>query len=139
MRKALERNTCARETMPAVWFIRKNVLEAILAASRNVFPREFIGLLGGNAKARQITEIVVLPADFGPDFSSIRLDLLPFDDSIVGSVHSHPSGSARPSRQDVSVFPKMGAVHLIVGISFQETVFKAWDARGKELIVQVIE
>ena len=93
--------------------IKKNALEFILGLSREVYPNEFTGLLRGNKDI--ITEILVIPAStYGNGFASIRLDMVPIDKSIIGSIHSHPGDSDMPSLADLRHFRKTGWVHLIV-------------------------
>jgi len=118
--------------------IKSGTLEAIALAAQNVYPDEFIALLGSRKKGI-IDEFVVLPATFGESFSSLRMDLLPFDKSIVGSVHSHPSRSARPSQGDLLAFPAMGEIHLIIAYPFSLGSARAFDAKGKELVLEVLE
>ena len=63
-----------------------------------------------------IEEVLLMPAStFGSGFSSVRRYMLPIDRSVIGSVHSHPSGSKKPSREDLMSFGKRVGFHLIVG------------------------
>ena len=96
-----------------MYSIKEGVVESIIVASRNVYPAEFISMLGGKNKV--IEELVVLPAEFGQDFSTIRFDLAPFDKSIMGTVHSHPNENNNPSRADLDTFRRTGQVHIIIG------------------------
>jgi len=93
--------------------IKKSAFEFILGLSREVYPKEFTGLLRGNGN--MITEILVIPATiYGDGFASIRLDMVPIDKSIIGSVHSHPGYSDKPSLADLRHFKKTGWIHLIL-------------------------
>ncbi|MCX6799066.1 MAG: Mov34/MPN/PAD-1 family protein [Candidatus Diapherotrites archaeon] len=117
--------------------IKRGTLEDIAEAARNVYPDEFIALLG--SKKGVINHLVVLPATFGSDSSSLRLDLLPFDMSVAGSVHSHPSRNARPSRGDLGAFTQTGEIHLIIAFPFSLSSIRAFNAKGKELEIEAIE
>lgn len=117
--------------------IKLGALESIIIAARNVYPDEFISMLGG--KNRVIEELVILPADFGDDFSSIRLDLAPFDKTIIGTVHSHPTHSNSPSRADLEVFRMAGEVHIIIGYPYDLNTARAFDNKGKTLRLKVVE
>lgn len=110
-----------------------------MRAARNVYPKEFIAFLGSTQKNSVIDELVMLPSTFGEGFSSIRMDLLPIDKSIVGSVHSHPSPNAFPSRADKSFFPKTGEIHLIIAYPFNISSIAAFNAKGKPVRVEVVE
>jgi proteasome lid subunit RPN8/RPN11 len=93
--------------------IREAALELILGASRETYPREFIALLRGEGDL--IEEVLVVPASvYGSGFSSLRRHMLPMDRSVIGSVHSHPSGNHAPSKGDLFSFGKRGGFHLIV-------------------------
>lgn len=119
--------------------IKRKTLESIAEAARNVFPKEFIALLGKNKKTGIIEELVILPATFGEDFSSIDLHLVPFDESIVGSIHSHPSPNNNPSRGDKAFFKKTGEIHLIISYPFNLENTKAVNSDGKTIEIQVVE
>ncbi len=118
---------------------KRKTLESIAEAAKNVFPKEFIALLGSKNKNSIIDELVVTPATFGDSFSSVYLDLLPFDKSIVGSVHSHPSDNNWPSSADKRFFKKTGKIHLIICLPFNISSIRAFDAEGKEVEIEVVE
>jgi proteasome lid subunit RPN8/RPN11 len=93
--------------------ISKTALEFALGVSRELFPREFMGLLRGNGD--EISEILIIPATlWGEGFAQIHGMQVPWDKSIVGSIHSHPSGDNRPSQQDLVEFGRSGNIHLIL-------------------------
>jgi proteasome lid subunit RPN8/RPN11 len=120
------------------WKIKKETLEAICLAARNVYPKEFIALLGRNPKTKIIDEIVVQPATFGEGFSSLDLEMLPFDPNIIGSVHSHPTNNNFPSSADKRFFSKTGQIHLIVSYPFNINNFRAFDIKGKEIEIEIV-
>ncbi len=119
--------------------IKSRTLEAISLAAKNTFPDEFLALLSSKKKNGVIDEYVLLPAIYGKTFSTIRLDLVPYDNNIVGSVHSHPIGRAMPSRADLRAFRAMGEIHLIIASPFNFDSFKAFNKTGKEIEMKVIE
>ena len=119
--------------------IRKGTLDAILLAAKNTFPDEFLALLSSKGKNNVIDEYVLLPAIYGKTFSSIRLDLVPYDSSLRGSVHSHPYGKAMPSRADLRAFRAMGEIHLIIASPFNFDSFNAFNKAGKEIELKVVE
>ncbi|MFH0863104.1 MAG: Mov34/MPN/PAD-1 family protein [Candidatus Altiarchaeota archaeon] len=93
--------------------ISRNALEFALGVSRELYPREFMGLLRG--KGDEIAEIIILPATlWGEGFAEIHGMHVPMDKSIIGSIHSHPSQSNRPSKQDLMEFGRSGNIHLIL-------------------------
>ena len=125
-----------RHTMAS---IKKGTLEAILLAAKNTSPDEFLALLSSKGKNNVIDEYVLLPSTYGKTFSSIRLDLAPYDSSVRGSVHSHPYGRPMPSRADLRAFRAMGEINLIIASPFNVDSFKAFNKAGKEIKIKVIE
>ena len=111
------------------FFMGKNVtvsmslelLEAIFEGAKRLYPRETILLLRGKKSKDVISveELVVPPlATYGNGFANIPLHMLPVDFSIVGTVHSHPSGNLTPSNVDFNHF--FGRILMIVGFPFAD-------------------
>jgi proteasome lid subunit RPN8/RPN11 len=119
--------------------VGRELLQAILEGARKLYPRETILLLRGKKAKDVITvsDLVVPPlATHGQGFASIRVHMLPMDFSIVGTVHSHPSGNLMPSPADLNHF--FGVVLMIVGSPFtDERNVVAYDHNGKTLMLQV--
>ena len=84
--------------------VKKELIDGILSYSRDMHPREVILLLRGKAgNDIQVNEVVMPPGAIqGLGFSGFQPHMLPFDLSIVGVVHSHPSGSSSPSVHDLN-------------------------------------
>ncbi|HZX19469.1 MAG TPA: Mov34/MPN/PAD-1 family protein [archaeon] len=116
--------------------IKKEVLESIIIAAKNIYPNEFFSMLGG--KNRIIEELVIVPATFGKDFSSYRLDLVPFDREIIGTVHSHPSEYNHPSDADLDAFRKSGEIHLIISYPYDIETIRGFGSTGKKITLKVI-
>jgi proteasome lid subunit RPN8/RPN11 len=64
--------------------------------------------------------------------------MLPMDFSIIGTVHSHPSGNLTPSHTDLNhVF---GIVLMIVGFPFaDERNAAVYNRSGEKLPLQIIK
>ena len=119
-----------------MYSIKPGALESILLACRNVHPDEFFSMLGGKGKV--IDELVLVQAEFGDGFSSWRQDLVPFDKTIIGTVHSHPNGNAMPSRTDIRSFRGLGEIHLIAGYPYTLNNLNAFDNTGKITGIKVV-
>jgi proteasome lid subunit RPN8/RPN11 len=120
--------------------VKRRVFESILLAARNVYPREFIGLLRGSEREGGVVveELILAPlATYGEEFSSFSQYNVPLDPSIIGSVHSHPGYSNRPSKGDLEFFSTNGSVHLIACMPFDAKSVRAYDKRGKPLELAV--
>ncbi len=121
-----------------MWKIRKNVLQLIEESSKSSYPNEFGAFL--RAKYGVIYEIVLLPGTLNGGSAVIyNLLMMPIDFSIVGTVHSHPSGYPIPSEEDLNMFSKTGDVHIITGYPFNGKNWKAYNRDGKEIKLKVLE
>jgi proteasome lid subunit RPN8/RPN11 len=121
--------------------IDEELLQAILEGAKRLYPKEMILLLRGEKKktAVKISEVVVPPlATHGSNFADIRLHMLPMDFSMVGTVHSHPSGNLTPSHIDLNhVF---GIVLMIVGFPFAgERNVAVYNRSGETLTLEIFK
>ena len=121
--------------------ISAELLASIFEGARRLYPRETILLLRGKKgkDSVEIRELVVPPlATHGHGFANIPLHMLPMDFSIVGTVHSHPSGSLTPSDVDFNHF--FGRILMIVGFPFTgEQNVAAYNSRGERLPLHIVK
>jgi proteasome lid subunit RPN8/RPN11 len=121
--------------------ISKELVQAILEGARILYPKESILLLRGKKAKNEIvvTELVVPPlATYGQGFANIPIHRLPMDFSIIGTVHSHPSGNVAPSPADLNHF--FGSMLMIVGFPYKdESNAAAYDCNGESLMLRVTE
>lgn len=119
--------------------IDQELFEAILEHARMSHPLEAILLLRGKRKTAKIaiTDLIIPPlATGGHRYSSFPVNMLPLDFSIMGSVHSHPSGSLLPSVNDFNHF--FGKVMMIVAYPYVgEENAKAFNCSGGQAILRV--
>lgn len=112
--------------------IRRDCLDSALACGRSSYPNEFGGLLRSE-EAGVITELLLLPGTTaGKRHANFMLYMLPADLSVVGTVHSHPSGALHPSEADLMLFRHWGSRHVIVGYPFGVGAWRAYDGNGEE-------
>jgi proteasome lid subunit RPN8/RPN11 len=115
------------------------LLDAIFEGARRLYPKETILLLRGKKTKDtiRVEELVVPPlATYGHGFANIPLHMLPMDFSIVGTVHSHPSGSLKPSDVDFNHF--FGRILMIVGVPFaDERNVAVYNSHGEKLSLQI--
>ena len=112
-------------------FLPKDVLDSILSYCKMKHPDEGILILKGKSKNGKITidGLVIPPFNYtGPTFAGFPQSFLPFDLSYIGMVHSHPSGLAEPSVEDLHNF--FGLVSVIVKSPYDEESIFAWDSSG---------
>ena len=117
--------------------IRRKTLRMILEASKDTYPKEFAAIL--RAEEGVITELLLLPGTISGDVHAVfQLHMLPIDFSVVGTVHSHPSGSYQPSDADRNLFSHFGRVHIITGMPYTEATWQAYDHNGTPRALQVV-
>jgi proteasome lid subunit RPN8/RPN11 len=100
--------------------IKRSIIESILDYAKACHPKEGILLLRGKAGKGMINiaEVVVPPLSVrGSGFSNFPLHMLPIDFSIVGTMHSHPSGVLNPSATDLNHF--YGKIMIIVAYPYK--------------------
>lgn len=117
--------------------IARKTLRMILEASRDIYPREFGAIL--RAEEGVITELLLIPGTVSGNRHAIfHTYMLPADFSVVGTVHSHPSGVYEPSKEDLHFFNSFGGIHIIVGHPYTEDSWAAWRYTGERVPLRVI-
>ena len=120
--------------------IERKCLEMIKQSAKEMHPREFLALLSVGDKKDVISELVIAPQMlYGKRHATFNIYMIPFDRRIVGTVHSHPSGAAKPSEGDIHTFMKYGRVHIIIGYPYEDDTWRAYDYNGKEMELEVVE
>jgi proteasome lid subunit RPN8/RPN11 len=121
--------------------IKYSIFNSILESARASYPREAILLLRGKARKGRIevNDLVIPPlATQGRGFSSFPAYMLPMDFSLIGTVHSHPSGVAKPSVADLN--HSFGRIIMIVAYPFvgKENV-AVYNRSGEKIVLQLTE
>jgi proteasome lid subunit RPN8/RPN11 len=121
--------------------MRRELLDTIFEGAKRLYPRESILLLRGKKAKNMIavTDLLVPPlASYGRGFAHVPLHMMPMDFSIVGTVHSHPSGNFRPSNTDLNHL--FGRILMIVAFPFlSEKNVAIYDHNGERLILVVTD
>jgi len=119
--------------------ITRRALSSALASARSAYPNEFGGVLRADPPG-VISELLLLPGTTaGRRHANFQLYMLPADLTVVGTVHSHPSGALHPSDADVRLFRNWGRRHLILGAPFGPGSWRAYDGNGEEVHLDVRE
>ena len=114
--------------------LSSSIIESMIEHARREAPRECVGLLGGhnrrvtstypleNESAQPEIEFFVGVGLFAPQkmMRERRQDL-------VGIYHSHPSGTAYPSKKDLERNYYQGVVHVIISLAEGEPVVRAFE------------
>ena len=119
--------------------ISEELLDSIFEGAKRLYPKETILLLRGKKvkETIRVNDLVIPPlATYGHGFANYPLHLLPMDFSLVGTVHSHPSGNKTPSDVDFNHF--FGRILMIVGYpyaSLQDVA--AYNSLGEKLLLNI--
>ncbi len=119
--------------------ITRAALDSALANAASSYPNEFGGVLRADPPG-VISEILHVPGTTaGRRHANFQLYMLPVDLTVVGTVHSHPSGALQPSDADLRLFRSWGRRHLILGRPFAAGSWRAYDGNGEETRIAVVE
>ena len=114
--------------------LKREVRDSILTYCKLHHPNEAILILCGKNKKDHllINKLMVPPLpEHGPYYSGFPVYMLPYDRSIVGTAHSHPSGNAEPSLTDLHHF--IGLVSIIVRYPYEDDDLFAYNSNGDVL------
>jgi proteasome lid subunit RPN8/RPN11 len=119
--------------------VSDELLQAIFKSAQKLHPKETIFLLRGKKTKNviKVSELVVPPlATYGQGFANVPVHMLSMDFSIVGTVHSHPSGNLAPSTWDLNHF--LGIVLMIVGFPFTDKRnVEVYNRSGEKLTLEI--
>jgi proteasome lid subunit RPN8/RPN11 len=119
--------------------ISRSAANGIISYSKALHPNEGILILQGKTTKEQIIiDSLVIPpfASSGPYYSGYSNFYLPSDSSYVGSAHSHPGGSNRPSLEDLNR-GFYGAVSIIISHPYDDRTIAAYDRNGNKLEIKI--
>lgn len=109
-----------------------------MASARSSYPNEFGAVLRAEPPG-VIGELMLVPGGTaGRRHANFHLYMLPADLSVVGTLHSHPSGALHPSDADLRLFRNWGRRHIIVGAPFSPGSWRAYDGNGAATSLQVV-
>ncbi len=118
----------------------QGILECICAGAKQLYPRESFLLLRGKKRKNiiHIEDLVLAPfAVHGEGFASFNPYMFSGDFSLVGTVHSHPSGDNSPSDVDLNYF--FGRILMIVGYPYEGSGCVAvYDSNGDKVPLQIV-
>ncbi len=117
------------------------VVDSLLSYSKMAYPNEGILLLRGKARKNvaEVTGVMIPPgATHSKSFSGFNWFMIPMDLSYLGVAHSHPSGYAIPSHQDL--LHLSGRVMVILGYPYTDSrCMGVFDREGRRIPFEVKE
>ncbi len=120
--------------------IKRDAMDGIISYCKIKHPNEAILIVKGKSrKGSIVVDGLVIPpfSHSGPTFAGFPHSFLPFDMSYVGTVHSHPGGTAEPSVTDLNNF--FGLVSLIIKWPYRDEDIFAWNSKGEGIDLTVEE
>ncbi|MBQ6218611.1 MAG: Mov34/MPN/PAD-1 family protein [Methanosphaera sp.] len=115
--------------------IDTRVIDEIIKIARNADPKEYVALLSGKIKDEilKITGLIFLPFEASENSAVMQVFMMPLTTDAVGSIHSHPGPSNRPSNADKIFFGKNGYFHIIICRPYNELTIAGYDAFGEPM------
>lgn len=117
----------------------RRVADGIITYAKSWHPQEGILILQGKiTKGEIVAEGLIIPpfSLHGPYYSGFSGYELPFDLSYIGTAHSHPSGSNKPSLEDLNNY--YGLVSIIISYPYEDNTIGAFDRNGKNMEIKII-
>jgi proteasome lid subunit RPN8/RPN11 len=120
--------------------ITRQSADGIITYSKTHHPNEAILVLQGKKDKDDIVvnSLIIPPFSMsGPFYSGFPVYDLPFDLSYMGTAHSHPGGSNRPSLDDLNHF--YGMVSIIISHPYEDETIGAYDRNGNSLELRIVD
>jgi proteasome lid subunit RPN8/RPN11 len=120
--------------------ITRQAADGIITYSKTHHPNEAILVLQGKKDKDDIVvnSLIIPPFSMsGPFYSGFPVYDLPFDLSYMGTAHSHPGGSNRPSLDDLNHF--YGVVSIIISHPYEDETIGAYDRNGNSLELRIVD
>lgn len=120
-----------------VYTISRDAVDEIKARAREAYPNEFGAMLRGIENITHIEPIMEGASNRSSFMFSMFSRFTQREVPGEGVVHSHPSGSARPSRADVSLFGRFPGINIIIAYPFEDDSMAAYDRMGNRVKIQI--
>ncbi|MFW3145864.1 MAG: Mov34/MPN/PAD-1 family protein [Thermoplasmatota archaeon] len=116
-----------------VYEIEKDAVDEIIRRAKEAYPNEFGAMLRGMTRITHIEPVMEGAGNRNSYLFSLYSRFSQRNVEGEGVVHSHPSGSARPSRADLSMFGRFPGINIIIGYPFSEDSMAAYDRLGNRV------
>jgi proteasome lid subunit RPN8/RPN11 len=123
--------------------ISAGVLDDISDMAGSAHPKEMLAFMSSTRGNRHgivyIDEIQLQAYVASEDSATFHTWNMPTVTGIVGTVHSHPGGSKRPSDADLHLFSKFGYIHAIIGEPYRPRDIRFYNKDGIAIAVRVVD
>ena len=120
--------------------VERGLLGEMLMFAKERHPKEAVLMLRGKVSKESITITDYLFPPYATTNSvsaSYPIHMLPIDFSIVGTAHSHPSGSLQLSTQDMNNI--YGRISVVMGFPYEIEDVAAYNKQAENVIITVID
>ena len=121
--------------------ISQSVVADLCEMAQSAHPKEMLAFIASTKGVRKgvvhIDELQLQAYDASENSAHAFFGNIPMTTSIIGTVHSHPGGSKRPSEADQHLFNKFGYVHAIIGEPYRLQDIRFYNKNGTPIIVRV--
>jgi len=121
-----------------VYRIDRSAVQDIIARAKEAYPNEFGAMLRGIDHITHIEPVMENARGRATFMFSLFDRLTQRAVPGEGVVHSHPSGSARPSKADLVMFSRFPGINIIIGYPFKEDSMAAYDRLGNPVVLKVV-
>lgn len=113
--------------------LTKDFLQQAISYAAESHPYECFGLLHGTVKDKRLYLISVVFVPHSSEKTNVVTKPLIFNSVTEwGTIHSHPSGNIRPSKEDLITFSK-NPVNIIIGHPYSSSKISIYNQDGKLL------
>jgi proteasome lid subunit RPN8/RPN11 len=121
-----------------MWKMEKKLFLEILNTAKQLYPKEFLCFLGGNKQKEEINEFIFIPNKANENSVYFLEQAIPFDETIIGTIHSHPNTNYKPSKADKKIFQKY-PINIIISLPFGEKNYKSYNQKSEEISIELIQ
>jgi proteasome lid subunit RPN8/RPN11 len=132
-----DRSTSELFEEETIYKISRDAVDEIKIRAREAYPNEFGAMLRGIENITHIEPIMEGSANRSSFMFSMFSRFTQREVPGEGVVHSHPSGSARPSRADVSLFGRFPGINIIIAYPFEDDSMAAYDRMGNRVKLEI--
>ena len=122
-----------------VYTIEKDAVDEVIRRAKESYPNEFGAMLRGIPHITHIEPVMEGAANRSSFLFSLYSRFSQRNVPGEGVVHSHPSGSARPSRADLSMFGRFPGINIIIGYPYKYDSMAAYDRLGNRVKLEIVD
>lgn len=122
-----------------VYTIERVAVDEVIRRAKESYPNEFGAMLRGLPHITHIEPVMEGAGNRNSFLFSLYSRFSQRNVPGEGVVHSHPSGSARPSRADLSMFGRFPGINIIIGYPYKDDSMAAYDRLGNRVRLEIVD